>query len=1474
MRHLSGFFPVRCSAFLWLPVLLAGLTTGCGFDEPIQPPDASDDSEDAAVVVRADVFDTIADDTKLPGCPTDCQDADPCTTDGCDSSLGVCTHVAIVGCTAAALPCSTDASCPGGVCDPNRHLCVACLQDADCGKNAVCSNAACRASLPCVTDAGCKSTQQVCDFAIAACVDCVTPADCPAAMQCAQHTCVPAPKPCTTSKECPGVCNKLTGTCVTCVQSADCPPERFCSADGTCASDVCAGPACVGSVAYACAADGSGFAAPTPCEDGAVCTTDTCSTDIGCLHAPASGTCDDGDLCTSGDACAVGTCVGGPAIPCVDSSACTADACVSSLGCVHTPQPALCDDAIACTVDACDGSGCSHAASDALCQDGNACTADACAPTGCTQLPLSGSGCEDGDAYCTVNDVCTAGTCSGLATNCDDGNPCTIDTCSAGVGCVHASSGAPCDDGDPCTVGETCIGAVCSVSLTGKVTTVAGNGVAADVDGSPALSVSLNQPTAIARTPLDQFYVTEAASSRIRWYEPAAAVVTFTGYGSGSTDAPFQWATFTAPDAIAIDKAGIVYIADAGTNRIRRIIKDQVDTFAGSSAGFADGKAALFNQPRGLAVDGTGAVWVADRMNHRVRKIAPDGTTTTIAGNGNPGLLDGPGANAQFNQPCAIITLPARGAIVADCGNFRLRKIAADGGVSTFAGSTQGFQDGVGTSARFGLIGGLAFRASFLLVSDTDNRRIRSVAPDGTVSTIAGSGLFGALDGPAGTATFGSPGGIAVDGVGDLIICDTANNRLRKLSFASHICDDGSPCIAESCGGKDCVYKPLAKGATCDDGNQCTLGDACDGGGDCVGTQTLDCNDDNPCTSDLCIPAWGTCGHTPAAGTCDDGNVCSLAHTCAGETCSANTVAISTLAGNGWPNWADGQGKNAWFSAPGGIGLATDGGFWVADSNNHLIRHVSATGIVTTIGASIYPGFLDGPAATAKFNWPSRVLVSPLDGSVLIADAGNNRIRKYANGSVSTFAGSGVVGYSDGPAAIAQFSLPMALAWHPDGLIYVADQKNHRIRSLSSDGTVATIAGSGLVGATDGPVLSASFSAPTGLCIDKNAVVYVTDSGSHSVRRIQNGLVSTFAGGGLGYQDGPAGSAKFANPVACATDDMGNVFVADQWNYRVRRIDPQGNVSTVAGKGPSWGGPGPNYQTPADGSVATAVFAYPNDVAVGPSGQLWIADGDAIRRFTPPVIDCNDGLACTTDACDPGSRACVHGLTANGGPCTSGNACAVGEICQAGVCGGGSTDTCNDNNACTSDSCDPTTGCKHVSTGAPGCCTANVFSADFSTGASGIGFLNSAGAGKGWQVWLMSPITDPSDVGSAGLLYYGDPAAQNYNFSQNSGVATLPPLQLDPLVASALTFDLYMDTETGTYDDLTIAVLFGGVTKIVWKKSTAAVTPKSWKSVSVDLSAYKGLTVTISFTFNTVDAVANTTFGVAIDKMKVVAACP
>lgn len=274
----------------------------------------------------------------------------------------------------------------------------------------------------------------------------------------------------------------------------------------------------------------------------------------------------------------------------------------------------------------------------------------------------------------------------------------------------------------------------------------------------------------------------------------------------------------------------------------------------------------------------------------------------------------------------------------------------------------------------------------------------------------------------------------------------------------------------------------------------------------------------------------------------------------------------------------------------------------------------TANGIDLLAGSLGGVGNVDGIGSAARFISPSGI-VRDARGNVYVTDSGSHTIRQITpDGVVSTLAGSaGQQGSTDGSGSLARFNRPSGLTIDASGNLYVADMGNHTIRKISPSGVVSTLAGrTGQFGSNDGSGSMAGFNEPKALTVDASANLYVADAGNHTIRKITpSGVVSTFAGSALqrGGTDGSASSARFNNPGALSIDDSGNLYVADAGNKTIRKINPNGVVSTLSGSAGQAGS--------SDGSGSAALLYSIGSLTLDASGNLYVADSLSIRKITP-----------------------------------------------------------------------------------------------------------------------------------------------------------------------------------------------------------------------------------------------------------------
>jgi len=643
--------------------------------------------------------------------------------------------------------------------------------------------------------------------------------------------------------------------------------------------------------------------------------------------------------------------------------------------------------------------------------------------------------------------------------------------------------------------------------------------------------------------------------------------------GQGYRDGAASVARFSYPMGLTATSSGAIIVADMRNCLIRSISSDGlVSTLAGTigrmSTADGHGSSASFSAPLDVVADSAGNIYVADSANHTIRKIDPTGAVTTFAGTPKKaGSVDGTGGEALFNSPGGLALDSSGNLYVADSGNHTIRKISPTGTVTTLAGKpgTQGSSDGQGSEASFNAPGSLAVDASGnIYVADSGNNTIRKITPDGTVTTLAGvAGQTGSADGPGNTARFAGPGGIVSDSVGNLYIADTYNNAIRKLT------PDGTVTTLAGSPGETGSVDGFGASAQFKGPARITW---------------------NPITRALYV-------------TDNNSQV---------RRITAHGVVTTLTGAPAESGTADGPATSARFSFTNGIAIGAGGNLYVADMDNGTIRQITRDGVVSTFaGTPGKGGNADGTGAAAQFGGVGTI-AADRSGTLYVAEFYNDTIRKVTSaGVVTTFAGaSGKAGRADGTGTAAQFAGPNDVAMDTAGNLYVADFYANTIRKITPDAVVTTLAGTaGKPGSSDGTGAAALFDGPAGVAADDRGNLYVTELNNHTLRKISpNGTVTTLAGhaGEPGSADGPGTTARFSQPWGIALDSRGNIYVCDTGNNAIRKIAPNGNVTTVVG------GPGPYWNLPGK---LPAKLAYPIGITVDPStNDLYITIPDAVMK--------------------------------------------------------------------------------------------------------------------------------------------------------------------------------------------------------------------------------------------------------------------
>jgi uncharacterized protein (TIGR03437 family) len=597
---------------------------------------------------------------------------------------------------------------------------------------------------------------------------------------------------------------------------------------------------------------------------------------------------------------------------------------------------------------------------------------------------------------------------------------------------------------------------------------VAGNGTwGFSGDDGPATSAGLAWPSAVAVDSAGNLYIADSFNNRIRQVSNGV-ITTVAGNGTqgfSGDNGPATSAQLYAPNGVAVDSVGNLYIADSGNSRIRKVSNGVITTVAGSGTwGFSgdNGPAtsAQLNSPYSIAVDSAGNLYIADTYNHRIRKVA-NGMIATVAGNGTQGFSgdSGPATSAQLNAPYGLAVDSAGNLYIADSGNSRVRKVA-NAVIATVAGNgTWGFSgdSGPATSAQLNLPYSVAVDSfGNLYIADTYNHRIRKVS-NGVVVTVAGGGSSLGDNGPATSAQLYDPNGVATDPAGNLYIADSRNHRIRKVANG--------------------VITTVA------------------------GNGMLGFSGDNG-------PATNAQLNYPAAVAVDSAGNLYIVDSDNGRIRKVSNGVIVTVAGGGSSPGDNGPATSAQLNLPAGIAVDSAGNLYIADPDNQRVRKVS-NGVISTVAGNGTWGFSgdNGPATSAQLYQPVGIAVDSA-GNLFVVDSFNHRIRKVSNGVITTVAGNGTPGLSgdNGPATNAQLWYPQAVAVDPAGNLYIAESGNNRIRKVSN-GVITTVAGIGMWGFSgdNGPATSARFNAPGGLAVDSAGNVYVADTNNNRIRVLTPG---------------------------------------------------------------------------------------------------------------------------------------------------------------------------------------------------------------------------------------------------------------------------------------------------------------------------------------------------------------------------------
>jgi sugar lactone lactonase YvrE len=652
-----------------------------------------------------------------------------------------------------------------------------------------------------------------------------------------------------------------------------------------------------------------------------------------------------------------------------------------------------------------------------------------------------------------------------------------------------------------------------------------------------------------------------------------------------------------------------------------------ISTVAGGGPNSLTALNASIGYPDSIAFDSAGNTYIADSYSSHIFKVDTSGNLTLIAGNGTHGYSGdgGPASSAAFGlfSPEGLAVDSSGNIFIADTDNSVVREIVAStGNIQTVAGNVAlgaGFSGdgGPATSAQLNDPFGIFVDGSGnIFIADADNCVIRKVNA-GNISTVAGNGTlqqpcgYAGDGGPATSAQLDVPEGVFVDSAGNIFIADSYNNFIRVVNTGT--------------------APVMIAGLTIAPGNiQTVAGSNYNSQG---GTACGFANDGQiATTAQLCAPSGVFADGTGNIFITDTNNF--AIREVAASTVNVITTVAGTLGVEGYsPNGTLATSAN--LNYPNNILVDGSGNIFIADTDNFVIREVTAGSIQTVIGNNFLAYSGDGGTAlNGQLNYPGGVVVDG-SGDIFIADSDSSVIREVlASGDIQTVAGTGTTcalstaACGDaGLATSAQLNNPYGVFLDASGNVFIADTENNRIRAVNTGaapvtiativiapGDIATVAGTGTQGyGGDGAVaVSAELFSPFGVFVDSAGNIFIADSDNHRIREVAaaTGIITTVAGTGTQCSSssaacgdgGAAISAQLADPNGIFVDSSENIYIADTGDNRIRQVAASnGNISTVAGTG------NPGYA--GDGAAAvSAQLTGPSSVFVDVSGNIFIVD--------------------------------------------------------------------------------------------------------------------------------------------------------------------------------------------------------------------------------------------------------------------------
>jgi sugar lactone lactonase YvrE len=745
-----------------------------------------------------------------------------------------------------------------------------------------------------------------------------------------------------------------------------------------------------------------------------------------------------------------------------------------------------------------------------------------------------------------------------------------------------------------------------SAAAQDTIHAVAGRGIG---DGRAATAAALFEPVGVGIAADGAILIADSRHERVRRVDPTSGTITtYAGTvegGLGDGEAP-EFIELKLPVRTLVQRSGDVLIVEQGGKRIRRVRHD---------TGFVDAlpvgtgvPAIPLAGPNDVDEDAAGNVYVADFAGHRVLMVTPVGVTTVFAGTGAPGFGGDNGAavTAQLNFPACVLVGPGNVVYICDKANNRIRRVAA-GIITTIAGTgVAGFTgDGPATAVEINQPEDAILDGNTLVFTDQENNRIRQIdLGSGQLTTIAGTGpnAFAGDNVPA-ASTLASPMGLVKAPDGRLLFVERDAQRVRALANGTitTVAGDGISTFGGDNGPALDATFYLVEGVAQDAAGNLFISDS--------GNNRI-------------------------------------------RKVDGATGTVTTIAGNGTTTFGvDGVPATVvGLDSPSDIVVDAAGNVIFADTNHQRVRSVDASGTIRTIVGTGVAGFTgdNGPANAAQVSSPTGLELDAA-GNLYVADFGNNRIRRVDTaGNITTVAGTGTGDFNgDGLAATAtDFFNPTDVAFDSAGNMVVADMRNHRVRRIdATTAAVTTLAGTGQPLGSDDfiPAVTATLKFPTDVAIDPNGNVLIADSGTNRIRRVSaQGVIDTLAGtrdpGDLG-DDGPPAQARLLTPLRIQELPSGGLLIVDHDNHRIRGIGATGGGGGGGGGG---GDKDCTQGTCIQGGGSKKTDCFLEFRAAGARGNKVVCkDGDASCDTDSTPGQCTIAIQSCFGVADPRLKKCT-----------------------------------------------------------------------------------------------------------------------------------------------------------------------------------------------------------------------------------------